>query len=133
MPRPIRIFIDGECPLCKREGAVILRLDRGRGLVVLEDIAAKTFDPSKWGLTHDAVAKAIHAELPDGRIVSGLEVFRRVYASLGWLGGAVWAPTGWPILRPLFDMGYRWFARNRLRIGGWFGRPACADGSCRVG
>lgn len=133
MPRPIRIFIDGECPLCQREGAVIMRLDRGRGLVVLEDIAAEGFDPTTWGLTHEGVAKAIHAELPDGRIVSGLEVFRRVYSELGWLGGAVWAPTGWPGLRWLFDMGYRWFARNRTRIGGWFGRPACTDGSCRVG
>lgn len=132
MPVPIRIFIDGECPLCKREGAVILRMDRGRGLVVLEDIASPSFDPSQWGLTREQFNGAIHAELPGGGVVSGLEVFRRVYGVLSPVAGALWAVTAWPGVRVVFDGAYRVFARNRLRISGWFGHPRCAGGSCKV-
>lgn len=132
MPAPIRIFIDGECPLCKREGAMIRRMDRGRGLVVIEDIAAPAFDPAKWGLTREQVSGAIHAELPEGRIITGLEVFRRVYAVLSPVTGALWAVTGWPVVRVFFNAAYRVFARNRLRISGWFGHPACASGTCKV-
>lgn len=130
---PIRLFIDGECPLCKREGAVVMRLDRGRGLVVLEDIAATTFDPAKWGLTREQVTGAIHAELPDGRIVTGLEAFRHVYGVLNPITGALWSITGWPGVRVVCDAAYRRFAKHRLRISGWFGHPACQNGSCKVG
>jgi predicted DCC family thiol-disulfide oxidoreductase YuxK len=56
-------------------------------------------------------------------------VFREAYAAVG-LGWLV-APTGWPILRPLFDVGYRWFARNRVRLGRIFGRR-CEDGRCAI-
>jgi predicted DCC family thiol-disulfide oxidoreductase YuxK len=54
--------------------------------------------------------------LPDGTLVEGVEVFRRAYAAVG-LGWLV-APTRWPLLRPLADAAYRWFARNRLRLTG---------------
>jgi predicted DCC family thiol-disulfide oxidoreductase YuxK len=27
------------------------------------------------------------------------------------------APSGWPVLRPVFDAAYRWFARHRKQIG----------------
>ena len=70
----------------------------------------------------------IHALLPDGRVVEGMEVLRRVYAAvgLGWL----LAPTRWPILRGLADAAYRLFARNRLR---WTGRAdACVDDRCET-
>jgi predicted DCC family thiol-disulfide oxidoreductase YuxK len=70
----------------------------------------------------------IHGVLPEGTVVEGLAVFRRVYAAvgLGWL----MAPTRWPGLRRLAEWGYRIFARNRLR---WTGRASdCESGSCRV-
>lgn len=67
----------------------------------------------------------MHAFTGDGRVVRGMEVFRLAYRAVGW--GWVWAPTGWPILRPIFDALYRVFARNRLR---WFSR--CEGGVCGV-
>ena len=58
----------------------------------------------------------IHGVLADGTVIEGMEVFRRAYGAvgLGWL----LAPTAWPGLRALADAGYRWFARNRLRLTG---------------
>jgi predicted DCC family thiol-disulfide oxidoreductase YuxK len=116
MDGPLRILIDGDCPLCRREARLLERLDRDRGRLEMVDIAASAFDPSRFGLTMEHVMGEIHAVLPDGRLVTGMEVFRRAYAAvgLGWL----LAPSGWPVLRPLFDVLYRWFARNRLRLTG---------------
>ena len=102
------------------------RLNR-RGRLALEDIARADFQPDAYGRTLEELMGHIHAVLPDGRIVTGMEAFRRSYAAIG-LGWLV-APTGWPLLRPLFDLGYEWFARNRLRITG---RPDACAGACGV-
>jgi predicted DCC family thiol-disulfide oxidoreductase YuxK len=111
----IRLLYDGECPICSRE-VEMLRKRNGAGRLDLEDIADPAFDATRYGLDQEGVMARIHGVLPDGRVVEGVEVFRRAYAAvgLGWL----MAPTRWPLLRPLADAGYRWFARNRLRLGG---------------
>lgn len=112
----IRVLFDGECPLCSREIRILERLGRGRGRIDFEDIAAPGFDATRYGLTAHDVVDRIHGILPDGRVVEGMEVFRRAYASvgLGWL----LAPTRWQGLRRIADAAYRIFARNRLRLTG---------------
>lgn len=125
---PFTILIDGECPLCKREAAMMSRMDRGRGGLALVDIAAAGFDPRRYGVTMGDVMGTIHGVTPEGRVITGMEVFRRAYAAVGW--GWLLAPTGWPVLRPVFDAFYRFFARHRLRLTGR--RGECADGRCRV-
>lgn len=124
----VRVLYDGDCPLCRREIAGLRKLDRGRGRIDFEDIAALGFDAARYGTDHATLMARIHAVLPDGRLIEGVEVFRRAYAAvgLGWL----LAPTRWPGLRRLADAGYRWFARNRLRLTG---RPeVCEDDRCRL-
>jgi len=129
MSPEITVLFDGECPLCAREVAMLRRLDRGRGRIAFDDIAAPGFDARRYARAHGELMARIHAALPDGRLVEGVEVFRRAYAAVG-LGWAL-AWTAWPGLRPIADAGYRWFARNRLRLTG---RPrhACESGSCAV-
>jgi len=121
----VKLLFDGECPLCVREVRLLGRFNR-RGRLGLEDIATRGFDPGRHGLTRAQVMGHIHALLPDGRVVTGMEAFRRSYAAvgLGWL----LAPTAWPLLRPLADRGYAWFAKNRLRLTG----RDCATGTCAV-
>jgi len=127
-PWQIKVLYDGECPLCTREIRFLERRDHGQGRVQFEDIAAPSFDPAVYGLDAQQVMARIHGVLPDGQVVEGVEVFRRLYAGVG-LGWLV-APTRWPILRNLADLAYRIFARNRLR---WTGRaPDCEAGSCEV-
>lgn len=94
-------------------------MDR-RSALALVDISASDFDAARFGLTAETVQGALHAIGPDGRIARGMDAVRAAYRAvgLGWLA----APTGWPLLRPIFDRLYRVFARNRLRIGRWFGR-----------
>jgi predicted DCC family thiol-disulfide oxidoreductase YuxK len=122
------MLYDGECPLCAREIALLRRLDRGRGRVDFEDIASPGFDAGRYGTTQAALMARIHAALPGGALIEGVEVFRRAYAAVG-LGWLV-APTRWPLVRPLADAAYRWFARNRLRLTGR--GDACESGRCAV-
>lgn len=112
----ITVLFDGDCPLCAREVRMLRRLDRARGRIGFEDIAAPGFEASRYGLDPATLMARIHGVLGDGRVIEGMEVFRRAYAAvgLGWL----LAPSRWPLLRPLCDAAYRSFARNRLRLTG---------------
>lgn len=123
----LRLFFDGACPLCSREVAALKRLDRGRGRLEFVDIAQPGFEAAGYGIEHERLMAKMHAQLSDGTWVEGMEVFRRAYAAVGL--GWFLAPTGWPLLRPLFDAAYRWFARNRLRLTG---RRRCEAGECGI-
>lgn len=122
------ILIDGDCPVCKKEGDLLMRLDAGRKRLAVEDISGPDFDPSRYGIAFEEAMGTIHGVTEDGRVVTGMEVFRRAYSAVGW--GWLWAPTGWPGLKQVSDLGYRWFAKNRLRLTGR--RDACASGRCNV-
>ncbi|MEN1704605.1 MAG: DUF393 domain-containing protein [Planctomycetota bacterium] len=123
-----KILVDGDCPLCRHEGNLIQKLDKGRGLVEVVDLTDDSFDPADYGTDMESVLGQIHGVKPNGEIVTGMQVFRDIYNRIGW--GWLWAPTGWPVLRPVFDMFYRWFARNRYRIT--FRKNPCEDGTCKV-
>lgn len=124
----LEILIDGLCPLCKREARLLERMDKGRGRLILTDITSDSFNPADYGRTFDDVMGSIHARKADGSLVTGMEVFRLAYASVGWGWLVAW--TNWPLIKPVVDMGYRWFAKNRLRLTGHADR--CDMGRCRV-
>jgi predicted DCC family thiol-disulfide oxidoreductase YuxK len=119
----IKLFFDGQCPLCAREQRFLERLDRGRGRLAFEDITDPSFDPADYGLTEQEVHDQIHGVLPNDRVVRGLEVFRRAYAAVGY--GWLLAPTKWPVIKPIADKAYQLFARNRLRLTGRCRSDAC--------
>lgn len=125
-PTRFLLLIDGQCPLCAREAALLRRLDRGRGRLQLLDIAEPGFDAAEYGATFQDVMGQIHGVTSEGVLVTGVEAFRRAYAAVGL--GWVLAPTRWPGLRWLADRLYAWFAANRLRLTG---RPGvCETGRC---
>jgi predicted DCC family thiol-disulfide oxidoreductase YuxK len=109
------VFYDGGCRVCRREVRRLRRLDQ-RQRIRFVDIAAEGFDRSSVGVTWEALMGRIHARLPDGTIVDGVEVFRRLYTAVGF--GPLVALTRLPGVAQLLDLGYRWFAKNRLRLGG---------------
>ena len=121
----VEVFYDGHCPLCMREVTLLRRMDR-RARIRFTDIAAPDFDAAALGLDWDTLMARIHGRLPDGTVIEGVEVFRRLYAAVGlsWLV----ALTRLPGIAGLLDAGYRWFARNRLRLTGRCD-DACAVGS----
>jgi predicted DCC family thiol-disulfide oxidoreductase YuxK len=58
----------------------------------------------------------IHAVLPDGTLVKNIEVFRRVYETLGM--GWVYAATKLPIIGAIANFLYRIWADLRLSLTG---------------
>lgn len=118
----IEVFFDGACPICAREARALGRLDR-RGRIKWTDIAAPDFDARAVGVSQDALMDRIHARLPDGTLVDGFEVFRILYAAVGF--GPLVALTRMPGVSRLLDAAYRWFARNRMRLTG-----RCEGGAC---
>lgn len=124
----VNIYYDAQCPLCTREIAMLRRMDKGRGRLRATDIADPGVNPAALGVSRDQLMARIHATAPDGRLIEGMEVFRAAYKAVGY--GWLLAPTGWSLLRPLFDGMYRLFAKHRVRIGHWFGRSDCETGAC---
>ncbi len=114
-PYAFEVFHDGDCPLCAREIAMLRRLDR-HGRIRFTDIAEPGFDPRPLGRTHQELMAEIHGRTPDGEWVTGVEVFRQLYASVGFAGAV--ALTRLPGVSHAMDAGYRVFARNRLRLTG---------------
>jgi len=121
-PFDVEIFFDGECPLCTREVRMLQRLDRKRR-VRFTDIAAPSFDPSAIGRDMATLMARIHGRLPDGTVLEGVEVFRRVYEAVGL--GALAKISRWPGISALTEAAYEVFANNRLRLTGRCDHAAC--------
>ena len=121
----IEVFFDGACPLCKREIAMLRRLDR-EGRIRFTDIAAPAFQPESLGLSLHELNEKIRGRLPDGTWLEGVEVFRRLYSAVGFK--RLVHATRWQPVAGLLDQAYAYFAANRLR---WTGRCVPdSDGVC---
>jgi predicted DCC family thiol-disulfide oxidoreductase YuxK len=118
----LEVFYDGACPMCTREIAMLRRLDRA-GRIRFADIAAPGFDAGTVGVSQETLMARIHGRLPDGTLIDGVEVFRRLYTAVGF-GPAV-ALTRLPGVSQLLDAAYAGFARRRVRLGG-----RCEEGTC---
>lgn len=110
------VFFDGACPICSREMAHIRQLDRN-STVRFTNIAAPDFDAQVQGLDAESLDQQIHGRLPDGSLVTGVEVFRRLYSSLGYKRLVAWSRRPW--VSKLLDGCYSAFARHRR----WLTRP----------
>lgn len=113
----IKLLYDGECPLCVREVNFLTKRDAGRGLVAFVDIAADDYNAeANGGIDYETAMGRIHAVLPDGTLVKNIEVFRRVYETLGM--GWVYAATKLPIIGASANFLYGIWADLRLSLTG---------------
>ncbi len=123
--KSVEVFYDGACPLCMREIRMLMRKDRD-AKIEFTDIAAPTFDPAAFGTTMSELMAKIKGRRPDGSWIEGVEVFRQLYTAIGWR--RIVAVTRLPGISQLLALGYRWFAKNRLRLTG-----RCEpDGACEL-
>lgn len=109
------VFFDGDCPLCIREIAMLKRLDV-LGRIRFTDIASPTFDPASLGVSWETLMKKIHGRLPSGELVEGVEVFRTLYAAVGF--ERLVRLSRLPGIAQALDASYELFAKNRLRLTG---------------
>ncbi len=87
----VEVWFDGDCPLCRREIALMQRLDR-RGSIRFIDVAGG--GEVSCPIDRAALLARFHAR-EDGRMVSGAEAFAAMWRAI-------------PLLAPLGHM-----ARNR--------------------
>jgi predicted DCC family thiol-disulfide oxidoreductase YuxK len=120
----VEVFFDGGCPLCVREMGLLRKWDR-RGRIKFTDIHDPQFVATDLGKSQDELMAQIYGRLPDGTWITGVEVFRRLYAAVG-LGPLVWI-SRWPVISQLLGVGYKVFARNRLWLTG-----RCESGTCSI-
>lgn len=109
------LFYDGACPLCQKEVNWLKKRCQKRGYALgFVDISAADFDARPTGKTLSELMKELHLRDPRGEWSVAMEATRKIYQQigLGWL----MKPTGWPVLRPLFDHLYSGFARIRPRL-----------------
>jgi predicted DCC family thiol-disulfide oxidoreductase YuxK len=142
---PLTLFYDGLCPICKLEMDQLRVRDalaNASAQLLFVDIACPGFDAARFGVTLVDMQTLIHATRPDGSLVIGVPALQLAYQAVGL--GAWVAPTGWPLLKPIFAWAYSWFARNRYGLSGvllpWVRyvaarralkrSQACADGRC---
>jgi predicted DCC family thiol-disulfide oxidoreductase YuxK len=119
----VEVFYDGECPLCMREIRMLMRLDR-HGSIRFTNIAAPDFVAAAVGKTMTELMARIHGRTAEGQWIEGVEVFRQLYAAVGFT--RLVAISRWPVIAQLLTLGYTVFARNRLRLTGR--SEACGPG-----
>lgn len=119
------VWFDGGCPLCRREIALMRRLDRG-GRIRFVDISP----PEAAGIcpiNREELLARFHAQEGEGPIVSGAEAFAVMWRAIPLL-----RPFGtvarWPPVRALLDGVYEGWLRvrpvlQRLSAGGARARP----------
>ena len=126
----IEVFYDSDCPLCMREIRMLQRLDR-LNRILFTDIAAPDFDAASTGVTWKAMMERIHGRLPNGTLIEGVDVFRHLYAAVGF--SVIVSITRLPGISHLLDFAYSTFARNRLRLTGRCMGEACSTQPERSG
>ncbi len=112
----VEVFFDGECPLCVREISLLRRLDQRAQRIRFTDIQAPGFDAAAVGISYAELMRRIHGRLPDGTIIDGVEVFRRLYDAVGFR--RLVAFTRLPGVAGTLNLAYKLFAKNRLRFTG---------------
>jgi len=118
----IRLLYDGDCPLCMKEVDFLMDRNKKYDSLYFVDIASEDYKPEdNEGIEWETAMSKIHAIMPDGTIVTGIETFRRLYEAVGL--GWVYKVTSIPAVSRLADRVYDFWAEHRLPITG---RPALA-------
>lgn len=105
----LTLLYDGGCPLCLREVNFLRqrdeRLHSSSTRIAFVDINDEHYRPEQHqGISYREAMGRIHAIQGNGTVLKDVAVFREAYRliGLGWL----YAPTAWPVIRPLADWAY---------------------------
>ena len=77
-PTRVTVWFDGACPLCRREIALMRRLDRRGALRLIDVSGANTACP----LDRATLLARFHAQVGDGPLLVGAAAFAAVWRAL---------------------------------------------------
>jgi predicted DCC family thiol-disulfide oxidoreductase YuxK len=108
MNERVTVWFDSGCPLCRREIALMQRLDRRGAIRFVDALGPDTECP----IDRAEILSRFHA-LEAGRLLSGAAAFAAMWRAIGLL-------ASWPPATPLFERAYQAFLRVRPRLQRWF-------------
>ena len=109
----LTIFYDATCPLCATEMDHLRRTDANHA-IAFENIYADDFTARFPSIDRQEADRILHGQLADGKVITGLDVTYRAWCLVGkrrWV-----AILRWPMVAPIADRAYLFFARHRQRI-----------------
>jgi predicted DCC family thiol-disulfide oxidoreductase YuxK len=107
----VRVWFDGGCPLCRREIALMRRLDK-RGAIDFVDVDAGA--DASCPIDRAELLARFHAE-EDGRLLSGAAAFAAMWRAIPLLRPLGLAARNRTVLA-LLERAYRRFLRLRPRL-----------------
>ncbi|MGQ3045690.1 MAG: DCC1-like thiol-disulfide oxidoreductase family protein [Niveispirillum sp.] len=107
---PVTVWYDGACPLCRREIALMRRLDRRRAIRFIDAADPGTACP----LDRADILSRFHVREGE-RMLSGAAAFAAMWRAIPMLR-PLGILAGWRPVTPLFEAGYRIFLRLRPRL-----------------
>lgn len=116
--KPFTLFFDGACPLCQAE-ITFLQARNHQDLLRFVDIHSTNYDAQKIGVSCEEALASMYGQVEGEEPISGVAVFGEAYrrANLGFLAWVFTRSWMMPILKP----SYRFFAKHRHAISGFFG------------
>ena len=114
--RRYTVIYDGQCKVCTRSVEVLTKWDRGHDLEIIPSQTPGVREKFPW-ITPRAYVESIQVVRDqDGKTWQGAAALEELLNVLpkgrliSWLFRI-------PLVRPLVDKFYRWFARNRYKLG----------------
>lgn len=123
MPPPASqgwVLYDGNCGICTRLARFWEPTLQRLGLSIAP--LQSPWVQERTGLELDALLSDVRLLHPNGRLISGPDVYRHVMRQM-WLTYPLYLLSVTPGLSRMFDWSYRAFARNRTRISNACGLP----------
>jgi predicted DCC family thiol-disulfide oxidoreductase YuxK len=114
------LFYDGACPLCQAE-ILFLQNRNQAGLLHFVDINSAQYDPQKIGVSCEEALASIYGQIEGESPMNGVAVFGEAYRRanlplMAWIFSRRW-------MMPILGPSYRFFAKHRHGISGFFGPP----------
>ena len=113
--RPFTVVYDGACRVCQRLVKMLIRWDRGRRLEILPSQAPGLHARFPW-IPGRAYSESIQLVGPNGKTWQGAAAIEQIIDQMPKGRLITWV-FSIPFVRPLAEKFYRWFARNRYKLG----------------
>ncbi|MGL4836872.1 MAG: thiol-disulfide oxidoreductase DCC family protein [Shewanella sp.] len=125
----LRIFYDGNCPLCRAEMRQLKARDP-ENKIELVDLNAEHFSTRFSYIDKDYANRILHGETASGQVLLGLDVTCQAWALTGT---RPWVQVlRLPLIKPIADWCYLRFAKHRYRISYLLTGKARCDGQCQL-
>lgn len=113
--RPYTCVYDGMCKVCTRLSRVLVKWDRDHQIEVVASQATGVMARFPWIPAH-AYVEALQLVGPNGHTWSGAAAIEQLLEILPKGRLIAWI-FKIPFARPIADRIYKWFARNRYKLG----------------